>query len=85
MAKSFKKSIRRVFNHIDPLFMYIPLVYYVSKVYQWSHGDAISVWQTLWNEIQLIFGDYLDRIYGYIIEFCEDVVWQNRITTDRVN
>lgn len=59
MWKSTKmKQARRVFNYIDPLFMYIPLVFYLSKVYQWTTDDNISVWQALWDRIQLIFGDY---------------------------
>lgn len=63
MAKNVRKLVRRIFNHIDPLFMYIPLVYYLSKVYQWLDGDTISVWQALWNRIQLIFGDYEILLY----------------------
>lgn len=57
MQKSVKKFII-IFNYVDPLFLYIPLVYYLSKLYQWSNGDTISVWQTLWNKTQFIFGDY---------------------------
>lgn len=50
------KSFIKVFNHVDPLFIYIVVIYGISKVYQFVF-DVESVWQTFWGRLQETLGN----------------------------
>lgn len=49
------KNLFKVFRFIDPLFIYIVVIYCLSQIYQWLFGVE-SVWQAFWDEIQEILG-----------------------------
>jgi hypothetical protein len=57
IRKTNHSGVLRIFDYIDPLFIYIPVIYYASKIYQWSRGENQSVWESLWERVQLIFGN----------------------------
>lgn len=37
--------------HINRIYFYLPVIYGISKVYQWSNDSEESCWQLLWNKI----------------------------------
>lgn len=49
------KNFLKVFNFIDPLFLYIVALYVLSSIYKFIYQTE-SVWQTAWNRIQDAFG-----------------------------
>lgn len=49
------KTVIKVFNYVDVWFLYIALIYGVSKVYQFMF-DVESVWQTSWDNLQVQLG-----------------------------
>lgn len=59
----------KVFNYIDPLFLYIPIIFYTCKAYQWSFGKSSSVWENLWETTQSIFGGILGSFSELKINF----------------
>lgn len=50
------KNLTKVFNYIDPLLIYIVLIYGISQVYQYIF-DVESVWQTFWGRLQKALGN----------------------------
>jgi hypothetical protein len=55
------KNFLKVFKYIDPLFLYIVVIYGLSQIYQWLY-DVESVWQTFWEKIM----DLLGKIVGNV-------------------
>lgn len=49
------KNFKKVFKFIDPLLIYILVVYGLSQFYQWMF-EVESVWQTIWERIQKVLG-----------------------------
>lgn len=49
------KTVIKVFNYVDVWFLYIALIYGVSKVYQFMFAVE-SVWQTSWDNLQVQLG-----------------------------
>lgn len=49
------KNLLKVFNFIDPLFLYIVALYVLSSFYKIVYQTE-SVWQTAWDKIQDVFG-----------------------------
>lgn len=54
------KSFMKVFKFIDPLLIYILVVYGLSQVYQ-RIFEVESVWQTFWERIQKVLGKKCDK------------------------
>lgn len=50
-------QVLKVHTYIDPIFFYLPIIYGLSKFYQWSSGEVESVWERLWLKTQEIFGE----------------------------
>lgn len=51
-------GVKKIFNHIDPLFLYIIIAYGISQLYQFVYREE-SVWQAFWDKIRLRLGNYL--------------------------
>lgn len=49
-------SVKKIFNHVDPLFLYIIIAYGISQVYQFVYREE-SVWQAFWDKIRLRLGN----------------------------
>lgn len=49
------KKLIEVFNLIEPMFLYIVVVYGITQVYQFVF-DVESVWQTFWDKLREILG-----------------------------
>lgn len=49
------KNLLKVFNFIDPLFLYIVALYVLSSAHKFFYQTE-SVWQTSWNRIQDVLG-----------------------------
>lgn len=49
------KSLKNIFNFIDPLLIYIAVIYGLSRVYQ-SVFEVGSVWQIFWEKILATLG-----------------------------
>lgn len=49
-------NVKKIFNHIDPLFLYIIIAYGISRVYQFVYNEE-SVWQAFWDKIRLRLGN----------------------------
>lgn len=50
------KSLTKVLSFIDPLLIYIVVIYGASQVYQ-RVFDVESVWQTFWGSLQEALGN----------------------------
>jgi hypothetical protein len=62
MKNNFEmKNCLKVFKYIDPLFLYIVVIYGLSQIYQWLY-DVESVWQTFWEKIQDLLGKIVDNV-----------------------
>lgn len=49
-------SVKKIFNHVDPLILYIIITYGISQVYQYVYNEK-SVWQAFWDKIRLHLGN----------------------------
>lgn len=49
-------QLLHIHTYIDPIFFYLPVIYGLSKLHQWSVGDAESVWEKLWIFSQELVG-----------------------------
>jgi DNA-binding MltR family transcriptional regulator len=49
------KNLIKASKFIDPLFIYIVLIYGLSQIYQWLFQEE-SIWQKFWERIQDFLG-----------------------------
>lgn len=49
-------SVKKIFNHVDPLILYIIIAYGISQVYQYVYNEK-SVWQAFWDKLRLLLGN----------------------------
>lgn len=49
-------SVKKIFNHVDPLILYIIIAYGIGRVYQYVYQEE-SVWQAFWDKIRLLLGN----------------------------
>ena len=58
------KKLLKVFDFIDPLLIYIVVIYGLSQIYQWMY-DVGSVWQTFWEKVLDLLGKIVvENFYG---------------------
>lgn len=51
------KKLLKVLNFLDPLLIYVALIYGLSKVYE-SIFQVESVWQGFWDKLQALLGEF---------------------------
>lgn len=56
------KKLLKVFKFIDPLLIYIVVIYGLSQIYQWLY-DVESVWQTFWEKVLDLLGKIAVKKY----------------------
>lgn len=65
------KNLLKVFNFIDPMFLYIVALYVLSSAHKFYYKTE-SFWQTSWNRIQDVLGKKsVKKFKDKIIKCCD--------------
>jgi len=68
------KNLIKIFNFIDPLFLYIVAIYGLSRIYQYVF-DVNSVWQTFWDKTLEALGDNPFTYYVLLLNIYSNVLY----------
>lgn len=51
-----KDQIRNVLSEFNPLYLWISIIWLLSKIYQYVLNNETTVWECLWQKFLKIYG-----------------------------